>query len=142
MSVVRNAIQKFKSSLSPSVISSSPTVDTKYELQVAEVKALTTHAESVKEISTFLNGGGLANILSGYARSQAVKDILGGLAAHDGRKALDARLLDQNALEIVSQVEKVFEKYGQKLESKGKEDPDLHNAENDYVKWARKHTQK
>lgn len=108
------------------------------ELQVKEVEALATLASSVKEISTFLNGGGLATILSGYARSQAVKDILGGLAAHDGRKALDARVLEQNALDISKHVEAVFEKYAKILEAKGKQDPDLHDAENDYVRWANK----
>ncbi len=144
MSVVLNAIRKFKSSLShlPTLSSPTPSIQAKYEIEVAQTQALTTLAQATKEISTFLNGGGLANILSGYARSQAVGGILEGLASHDGRNALDARVIQQNALDMVTQVEKVFEKYGQVLEAKGKEDPDIHDAENDYVKWANKYKKK
>lgn len=146
MEVVGNAIRKFKSSLSLFPTSSLPTPkvleNQKYEIEVAQTEALTTLAQATKEISTFLNGGGLANILSGYARSQAVGGILQGLASHDGRNALDARVIQQNALDMVTQVEKVFEKYGQILEAKGKEDPDIHDAENDYVKWANKYKKK
>ena len=115
-----------------------PDIKPHYEVKEAleQTKALASLAQAATQISNFLTNGGLANILSGYARSQAVKDILGGLATHDGRNALDARLLDQTALEIVTQVEKVFEKYKSKLEEKNT-DLDLHNAENDYNTWAK-----
>ena len=100
-----------------------------------QTKALTTIADSLRSLTRFISEGGLVGVLSGYARSQAVKDILGGLAAHDGRNALDARVLDQNALEITQQVEKVFKKYQDTLQSKEKVDPNLHDGEEDFKKW-------
>lgn len=108
------------------------------DVLVQQTEALTTLAEGVKAIASFLQGGGLAQILSGYARSQAVKDILGGLATHDGRNALDARVLQQNATEIVAQVEAVFAKYQEKLEegAAGEErDPEVKDSENAFKIW-------
>lgn len=108
------------------------------DILVQQTEALTTLAEGVKAIAGFLQGGGLAQILSGYARSQAVKDILGGLATHDGRNALDARVLQQNATEIVAQVEAVFAKYQEKLEegAAGEErDPEVKDSENAFKIW-------
>lgn len=106
----------------------------KREIQIQQAQALSVLAKGVSDIATFLTSGGLTELMSGYARSQAVKDILGGLAAHDGRNALDARVLGQNALEIVEQVEKVFSKYEERLSSKNR-DPELHNAEDAFIKW-------
>lgn len=104
------------------------------QLQVAQTQALTTLAEATKDIAAFLNGGGLHKLVSGYARSQSAQAILGGLAAHDGRAALDARTLGQNALETVKQVEVVFDKFEAELRAKGKNDPTLHDAEADFKK--------
>ena len=99
-----------------------------------QAEALAVLSSAVSDIAAFLTKGGLVEVLSGYARSQAVKDILGGLAAHDGRQALNAQTMDQNALEIVHQVEKVFAKYQEKL-TIPKGDPDLHNAEENFRQW-------
>jgi hypothetical protein len=106
-------------------------------LKEEQTKALSTIAESLSSLSQFVSNGGLTTLLSGYARSQAVKDILGGLAAHDGRNALDARVLDQNAKEISEQVEKVFQAYQEKLKSLAKDnrDPHIRDAEADFKKW-------
>lgn len=109
-----------------------------HELQIKQAQALTTLAEGVSSIAAFLTGGGLPSLLSGYARSQAVKDILGGLASHDGRNALDARTMGQNALEIVAQVETVFAKYEEKLKDKEKRDPELYDIEVNFKDWAKK----
>lgn len=110
----------------------------KNEIEVQQTKALTSLAEGVNAIAAFLTRGGLTDVLSGYARSQAVKDILGGLAAHDGRNALDSRVLGQNAIEIVHQVEAVFEKYGERLKEKGKRDPELHDGEAEFKEFEEK----
>jgi hypothetical protein len=105
------------------------------DLATQQTQALTVLAQSVATIANFLQGGGLTQILNGYAKSQSVKDILGGLAAHDGRNALDARVLGQNAIEIVEQVEKVFDKYHERLQSKERRDPEIKDAEKDYAAW-------
>lgn len=89
-----------------------------HDLILQQAQALTVLATATKQISDFLVGGGLSAMLSGYARSQAVKDILGGLAAHDGRNSLDARVLGQNALEITEAVEAVFKKYAERMAEK------------------------
>lgn len=104
-------------------------------VQEKNAEALTLLAKGVNEIASFVTGGGLVQLLSGYARSQSVKDILGGLAAHSGRQALDARVLRQNALEIVTAIEKVFEAYEGKLKDKEVTDPEIKDAEADYLKW-------
>jgi hypothetical protein len=108
-----------------------------HALQAKQAESLDLLAKSVNQIAQFLSGGGLTELLSGYARSQAVKEILGGLATHDGRAALDARFLGQNAIDIVTQVEKVFEKYQQKL-TDSNIDPQIKDAEADYKKFTSK----
>lgn len=105
-----------------------------------QTKALTTIADSLQSLSTWLTQGGLTEVLSGYAKSNAVQGILQGLATHDGRDALDARTLDQNALEITKQVEAVWHKYQATLEAymNGNVDPDLHSAEDPFNEWKAK----
>lgn len=133
-----NELQKFlKENNQPALVA-----QTSNELQVKQTEALTVLAAGVQTIATFLTNGGLTSLLSGYARSQAVKDILGGLATHDGRNALDARVLGQNAVEIVHAVEAVFEKYQERLSSKEVRDPEVHDAEKDLKEWQEKHEHK
>ena len=103
-----------------------------------QTKALASISQSLGALSNFISGGGLSSLLNGYAKSQAVKEILGGLAAHDGRNALDARVLTQNALEITTQIEKVFDKYHETLKAKASgevRDSHIHDAEAAYLKW-------
>jgi hypothetical protein len=111
-----------------------PAVKTEKELAIQQIEATTQLANSVKTLADFVVGGGLQAVLNGYAKTQCVKDILGGLTAHSGRDGLDARTLSQNAIEIVEQVEKVFEKYSERLEGKNR-DPEVKDAETDFKKW-------
>lgn len=112
---------------------------TQNEVQTKQTEALIVLGNAVQSIANFLTSGGLTNVLSGYARSQAVKDILGGLATHDGRDSLDGRVLKQNALEIVTAVEAVFEKYQEKLSAKGKEDPEIKDSQlTEFEEWKKK----
>lgn len=105
-----------------------------HEVAIKQTEALSTLATATKQIADFVTGGGLTQVLSGYARSQAVKDILGGLATHDGRNSLDARVLGQNALEITEAVEAVFKKYAERLAEQGAEprDPEIHKPAEEY----------
>jgi hypothetical protein len=100
-----------------------------HALQVRETQALETLAQATNALATFITGGGLTELLSGYARTQAVQAILGGLASHDGRNSLDARTMGQNALEIVTQIEKVFDKYHEKKNTTEERDPHIHDED-------------
>ena len=101
----------------------------------SQAKSLEVLSTSVKQIADFISGGALNQLLSGYARSQAVKDILGGLASHDGRNSLDARTMGQNSIEIVELVERVFKKYAERIEEQANapRDPDIHAPAEEYV---------
>lgn len=103
------------------------------ELETQKSKALLSISESLATIANFLSSNALPDILSAYARTNCVGGILNGLASHAGRNSLDARTLNQNALEIVEQVEAVFDKFAERLKAKSKRDPDLHDAETDYL---------
>ena len=100
------------------VVQKPLTIGSKHELEIQQTQALTVLSEATKQIADFITGGGLSSLLSGYARSQAVTDILGGLATHGGRNSLDARVLGQNALEITEAVEAVFKKYAERMAEK------------------------
>ena len=96
----------------------------KNEIAIRQTQALEVIGNSLATLVNYIGNGGLAATLSGYARSQSVKEILGGLAAHDGRNALDARTIKQNALEITEAIEAVFAKYQDRLSEKGR-DPEI-----------------
>lgn len=93
------------------------------EVATRQAQALAVLAESFKTLTTFITGGGLNQLLQGNAKSQAVTAIVGGLAAHDGRGSLDARVLGQNALEIAKFIEKCHDEYARILTEK--RDPDI-----------------
>lgn len=99
-----------------------------YELQVSQAKSLEVLAEGIKSLADFVTKGGLSEIVAGYAKSQSAASILGGLATHDGRKSLDARLLGQNAIEIAEQVLKVTSKFHERLSAKEERDPEIKEA--------------
>lgn len=108
------------------------------EVKEAEVKALTTLAESTKAIAEFLTDGGLTQVLQGYSRAQSVGGMLSGLLTNMGRHGLDARTMDQNALEIVASIEKVYDKYQEKLEAKRKGevyDDEIKDPEKSFRDW-------
>ncbi len=90
-----------------------------------QAQSLQLLATSISQLAEFVTGGGLVAALNGFAKTQAVKEILGGLAAHEGRKSLDARVLTQNALEIVEAIEKVHDKYSERLQEKALRDPEI-----------------
>lgn len=122
-----------KKDTSPAVVDS-----VSYELQKQQTQALTTLAESTKAIASFLSSGGLTSLVSDYSKSQIAKSILGGLASHAGRDALDARTMGQNALEIVKVIEAVFDKAKEKQEAlaRGEQfDPEIKNAEAEFEQW-------
>lgn len=129
-------------SLSQSQSSSAPVLS-KTEIEIKQTEALETIGTSLNAISTFITSGGLQDLLSGYARSQSVTAMLGGLTTHAGRNGLDARVLEQNAKEIVKQIESVFDKYQEVLAAKKRGDmldPDIHQPveeENEFTKWVR-----
>lgn len=108
-----------------------------HELQVQQTKSLEVLSKGIADIAAFLTSGGLSQLLSGYAKSQASTAILGGLASHDGRNALDARVLGQNSLEIVEQVLKVHDKFHSRL-SEAARDPEVKDAEDSFKKSEKK----
>ena len=75
-----------------------------------EVVALETAAAALTGISNFLSGITLKEVIQHQAVHGAVRDILGGLATKDGRNALDARTMNQNAIDMAYLIEKVLGK--------------------------------
>lgn len=106
--------------------------EAQYELQLSQTKSLEVLSKGIADIAAFLSGGGLASVVSGFAKAQASTAILGGLATNAGRDALDARTLGQNSLEIVEQVLRVHDKFHERLSSQEKRDPEIHDAEKDF----------
>lgn len=101
------------------------------DVQVKQTEALTTLAAGVNAIANFLTSGGLTDLVSANAKSRIVSDILGGLAAHNGRNSLDAQTIKQNSLEIVETIEAVWSKYQERAKAKDR-DPEIHDAEKDF----------
>jgi len=103
-------------------------------------------SQALTTIATWLTSpDGLSKLLAQHveatARTGAIKEILGGLAAHDGRNALDARVMTQNAVEVFHHVEAMMDKMKEGLKAKNSEttrDPELHDGESDYQKWKEK----
>lgn len=102
--------------------------------------------QALTTIATWLTSpDGLAKLMSQHveatARTGAIKEILGGLAAHDGRNALDARVVAQNAVDVFHHVEAMMDKMKEGLKEKHSDTPreaELHDGEADYVKWKEK----
>ncbi len=99
-----------------------------FELQVAQTAALQETAKAFNAIANFVVNGGLTQLVSNYARGAGANQILGGLASHGGRNSLDARVLGQNAIEIVEAIDLVFKKHAERLSSNEERDPDIHVA--------------
>lgn len=114
-------------------------------IAIRQSASLEVLSNALRDIATFITQGGLTEVLSGFQRSAGANAILGGLAAHDGRDALDARVLGQNAIEINKQVEKVFDKFHEALESRRRgeiHDPEIHDGESDFAAWVKKQKEK
>lgn len=103
------------------------------DVQVKQTEALITLATGINTIANFLTSGGLTDLVSANAKSRIVSDILGGLAAHNGRNSLDAQTIKQNSLEIVETIEAVWSKYQERAKAKDR-DPEIHDAEKDFKK--------
>jgi hypothetical protein len=100
-------------------------------------QSLATIANSLDRISNYIANGGLVELLSSNAKAGIAQGILNGLAAHDGRKSLDAQLAPQNIIEIAHLVDGVFEKFQERAKARaaGDLDPELKNGEEAYQKW-------
>ena len=114
------------------------TQDLALERAEKDSQSLAVLSESVSSLASFVTSGGLANLLSGYARAEGVNGMLTGLAQHLGRGALDARTIQQNATEIVTQVEAVFDKYAERTLDKSTRNPDIQDGEEDFKAWVEK----
>jgi hypothetical protein len=75
-----------------------------------EVVALETAAAALTGISNFLSGITLKEVIQHQAVHGSIREILGGLATKDGRGALDARTMNQNAIDMAYLIEKVLGK--------------------------------
>jgi hypothetical protein len=122
----------------PQTITAVTTQDLALERSERDSRALAALAESITSLTQFITTGGLANLLSGYARTNGVNGMLQGLAQHSGRGSLDARTIQQNATEIVTQVEAVFDKYAERTLDKKDRNPDIQNGEEDFKAWVEK----
>jgi hypothetical protein len=72
--------------------------------------ALETAAAALTGISNFLSGITLKEVIQHQAVHGSIREILGGLATKDGRNALDARTMNQNAIDMAYLIEKVLGK--------------------------------
>lgn len=97
----------------------------KHELEIRQTEALCSLAEGVKTLSEFVKSGGLQSLFSGMARGNIAAGIFQGLAAKDGRKALDAQVIKQNAIDITYIIEAVFNKMHERATDKEPRDPEI-----------------
>ena len=108
-----------------------------FQLQVQHVQQLAVIGQALATLSSWVTEGGLTKLMAEYAQATAAGGVLQGLATHDGRGALDARLMGQNAIEIVHQYEAIINKAKERAESlmKGEHDSEIHDAEKDFKKF-------
>lgn len=114
------------------------------EVQAEQTKAIQSVGQALQTIASFVAQGGLATLLGEYSRSQIAKDILGGLAAHSGRNALDARFIEQNAIEVNKAIEAIFDKAEEKAKARAAgeiRDSEIKDSEKEYREWKEKHGQ-
>lgn len=96
--------------------------------------ALVSIGEGMKAIATFLGGTTLPEIAESMAIMKTVSDIQGGLAAHGGRAALDARTINQNAIDISHLITAAFDhlkKHTEELRN-GERDSRVVDAEEEF----------
>lgn len=110
------------------------------QLPIEQVTAAISTAVSEgisKALIAVISSPEVSQFVDGLTRSRAITDIWQGLATHDGRNALDARVLQQNAIEITHAIEAAMDHTQNRLREKGKElhDSDIHNAEKEYEEW-------
>lgn len=80
------------------------------DLQVSAIQANQEISKAASAIAAFFSGTTLREVLQTQVVHNTLSGMLQGLAANGGRKALDANLIDQNALEIAHAVEATIRK--------------------------------
>lgn len=103
-------------------ISLSPSLN----LKEREVVALEAQSKALTSISNFLSGITLKDVLQHTAVHSAASALLGGLTSNDGRQALDARTMKQNAIDISYLLEAVLSKLSSHASSRSRE---VHDGE-------------
>jgi len=94
-----------------------------------EVVALETAAAALTGISNFLSGITLKEVIQHQAVHGSIREILGGLATKDGRGALDARTMNQNAIDMAYLIEKVLGKVSSHALSRTGATPEVKDGE-------------
>jgi hypothetical protein len=94
-----------------------------------EVVALETAAAALTGISNFLSGITLKEVIQHQAVHGSIREILGGLATKDGRNALDARTMNQNAIDMAYLIEKVLGKVSSHALSRTGATPEVKDGE-------------
>jgi hypothetical protein len=94
-----------------------------------EVVALETAATALMGISNFLSGITLKEVIQHQAVHGSIREILGGLATKDGRGALDARTMNQNAIDMAYLIEKVLGKVSSHALSRTGATPEVKDGE-------------
>lgn len=87
----------------PEAITISP------ELTVALGQAVATGIS--QGLVAVLTSPELGQVIETIAKGKAISGMLEGLVAAEGRKGLDASVMNQNALEITHLIEKAFDKF-------------------------------
>lgn len=106
------------------------------ELTTCVSNAIATGLE--KAITGVLKSPELSSFIEGLTRSKGILGVMQGLATHSGRNALDARTMDQNALEIFHLMDKAIEATKSRLQEKasGVElDPEIKDAEKEFQEY-------
>lgn len=104
---------------------------------VAE-QALVNIGDGMRAIATFLGGATLPQVIESAALLGSLGQILGGLTSHAGRQGLDARVIQQDAIDSTHKVISLFDKLKETLEAKRNgEFREQVNAEADFEKWVR-----
>lgn len=101
-------------------------------------KALEPILEQLKPLASlgkFVEGTNIQEIMHAKAKSDFVAQAINAAIKDLG---MDASRYNTYATELAFLVNKVYDKIQEKEKEKDKTDPELHNAENDYVKWKEK----
>ena len=120
----------------PHTAFSAPIQMSAQELTTCVSNAIATGLE--KAITGVLKSPELSSFIEGLTRSKGILGVLQGLATHSGRNALDARTMDQNAMEIYHLMDKAIEATKSRLQERasGVElDPEIKDAEKDFQEY-------
>lgn len=101
------------------------------------VEAVSSIAESLKGISTFLAGQTLPQVLESYSIMTCLGQIMNGLTANQGRVGLDARTIKQDAVDGTHRILAAFDHLRDTFEQRknGERDPNIVDPEEAFLKW-------